>query len=283
VVAITVALAGAYVAAAVGLHHDPGWNVVPNAGTYFANTIVAYAVARYVRKTGDRLDDARAEAVERADALATERERLRHARMLHDRVLQTLESLTRGDWVSDPDLRTHIAAEAAWLRGLVEGHAMEADGELSTELQRLIRDKAMLGVQVELNASGLREQHTLGKALSPQCTTALVDAAGEALTNVAKHAGTSYALMRVNVAGDRLSVSILDHGRGFDPAAVPAGLGLRESICGRLAEIGGTARVESSPGHGTFVELVIPWHEPDAGQPVPAMGSRARAKHPREG
>jgi signal transduction histidine kinase len=53
-------------------------------------------------------------------------------------------------------------------------------------------------------------------------------------------------------------VTIADRGRGFNAAAGSAGLGLRDSIGARLAEVGGTATVDSRPGQGTSVELRWP-------------------------
>jgi signal transduction histidine kinase len=264
VLGLTACLAGTYVAAAIGLHGDPVWNTLPNAGSYFANTVVAWAVARYVRGAGIRLDDVAAEAVDRATALAAEQERLRHARLLHDRVLQTMETLAHGDWIRDPAMRTRVSAEAAWVRGLVEGFVPGGDDDLATGLVRLIRDRAELGLQIQFNGTQLLELGETRGCLAPAAVRALVDAAGEALTNVAKHSGTTSALMRVSVIDDRLAVSVLDHGRGFDVATAPRGLGLRESIVGRLREVGGAAHIESAPGEGTFIELSVPRQRQDA-------------------
>ena len=55
-----------------------------------------------------------------------------------------------------------------------------------------------------------------------------------------------------------LVVTVLDHGRGFDAATQPAGMGLKESICGRVTDSGGTVRIETAPGAGTFLEITMP-------------------------
>ena len=86
--------------------------------------------------------------------------------------------------------------------------------------------------------------------------TVLLDAIGEALTNIAKHAGVGRAAVRVRLHPDTLEVTIADRGCGF--AAATTGLGLRASIRGRLAEIGGTAVIESTPGDGTLIRLAAP-------------------------
>jgi signal transduction histidine kinase len=264
VLGLTACLAGTYTAAAIGLHHDPVWNALPNASSYFGNTMVAWLVARFVRGAGIRLDHASAQAVDRAAALAAERERVRHARLLHDRVLQTMETLARGDWIRDPVMRARVSAEAAWVRGLVEGFVPGGDDDLATGLVQLIRDRTEQGLVIQFNGTALLELGDTRRCLAPAAARALVDAAGEALTNVAKHSGTASALMRVSVTGDRLAVSVLDHGRGFDMAAVPRGLGLRESIRARVEEAGGHAHIESAPGAGTFIELSMPLQRQDA-------------------
>jgi signal transduction histidine kinase len=278
VLGLTTCLAGTYIVGMVVLLHDPSWNAVPNAGSYFANTLVAWLVAGYVRRAGTRLDVLSDQAAERAALLAAQRERLRHARILHDRVLQTLETLTRGEWISDPGFKAHIAAEAAWLRGLVEaGTGSGAADNLSAGLQHLISDKARLGLEVEFNGTQLRHLAEAGQRPGDaEVTQALVDAAGEALTNVAKHSGTSSALMHVSVTGERLTVSVLDHGRGFDVTAARRGLGLRESIAGRLREVGGSVHIESAPGTGTFVELSVP-REPAGTDSARAAAAEGRA------
>jgi hypothetical protein len=89
--------------------------------------------------------------------------------------------------------------------------------------------------------------------------TALVDAVAEALTNVVRHSGTTTAQVRVEPVGAGVVVKVLDGGRGFDPATVPAHRrGLRESIRGRMAAVGGDALIETRPGDGVHVTLRWP-------------------------
>jgi signal transduction histidine kinase len=258
VFALTCLLATGYVVSDMVIQHVALANTVPNTGSYFLNTTVAWTVARYLRRITREFDASRAEALARTEALAKERERARHARILHDRVLQTLETLARGDWVSDPQFRSHIAAEAAWLRALVEGADTEQDGDLLIGLQRLVQHKAKTGLHVDLNTAQLRDSSGWLAGVPPEVAAALVEAAHEALTNVAKHAGVAEAVLRVGVTGHLLTVSILDRGGGFDQAAAHQGIGLKESIRNRLRDVGGTAHVDSSPGGGTYVELTVP-------------------------
>ncbi len=256
VVTVTTLLAVGYAASAIVVHHDPPWNVAPNAAGYFAAIIVAW-VARELRRSGRATDASQALAVAHAAALARERERARHARMLHDRVLQTLEGLVQHRSIlADGELRSHIAGEAAWLRALVEGTPISEAGDLLSRLQGLVAQRTAAGLRIEFNSAQLRQSPLRWRIARP-VADAVVAATGEALTNVAKHSGIRSAILRAAVVGDHVIVSVLDHGSGFDPARVAPGIGLAESITGRVTEAGGTVRVDSAPGAGTYVELTV--------------------------
>jgi signal transduction histidine kinase len=92
--------------------------------------------------------------------------------------------------------------------------------------------------------------------------TALFRMCQETLSNVARHAQASAVLVQVGVDGADVLIDIEDDGKGFDAEQVaqregrrPWGLlGIRE----RAEILGGTAKVESSPGSGTHVSIRIP-------------------------
>jgi signal transduction histidine kinase len=82
----------------------------------------------------------------------------------------------------------------------------------------------------------------------------------EALNNIVKHSHATEVRLRACLEGDRLHLSLNDNGRGFEIAPENAlSDGLR-NMQQRLAEIGGTCRIQSVPGEGTsvFVELALP-------------------------
>jgi signal transduction histidine kinase len=117
---------------------------------------------------------------------------------------------------------------------------------------------------VEFNASDLirASARPVRRALPLELTEAVASAVGEALTNTAKHAGVSTAVLRATLTDRALTVSLLDRGAGFDPTAATTGVGLRESITARIEEVGGRVRIESAPGEGTYVELVVQLPDP---------------------
>ena len=73
----------------------------------------------------------------------------------------------------------------------------------------------------------------------------------EALQNVAKYAGASTVVVEIDDL-DGLGFSVTDDGSGFDPGAVRDGSGL-QGMADRLAAVGGTVEIDSSPGRGTTV------------------------------
>ena len=79
----------------------------------------------------------------------------------------------------------------------------------------------------------------------------------EALQNVAKYADATRATIRLTHSDGTLSFEVIDDGRGFDPDVVGHGTGL-QGIADRLASLGGTLEIRSSPGDGTTVAGRLP-------------------------
>ena len=87
---------------------------------------------------------------------------------------------------------------------------------------------------------------------------ALVAATQEAIVNAARHSGAPVVAVYEEVEPDQVTVFVRDRGRGFDPTAVPSDRrGVAESIVGRLSRNGGDAVINSQPGEGTEVQLVL--------------------------
>jgi signal transduction histidine kinase len=88
---------------------------------------------------------------------------------------------------------------------------------------------------------------------------AICRSVGEALRNVARHAGVPRATVLVGYDGGRVVVEVVDDGRGFDPGAVPAHRhGIALSLVDRMAAVGGRAAVTARPGQGTRVRMEWP-------------------------
>jgi signal transduction histidine kinase len=79
----------------------------------------------------------------------------------------------------------------------------------------------------------------------------------ELLINVAKHARTSEAHVRLWGDGRLMMMSVEDKGDGFDPESIPPGFGLF-SIRERLNHLDGHIQIDSVPGAGTRIVVVAP-------------------------
>jgi signal transduction histidine kinase len=80
----------------------------------------------------------------------------------------------------------------------------------------------------------------------------------EAVNNAVKHADATVLRVRAAVDAGRLVVAVTDNGKGFEvESVVGRGVGL-DSMRERALLIGARISVESEPGGGTRVEILIP-------------------------
>ena len=195
-------------------------------------------------------------------------ERRENERLVHDTVLNTLTALTRPGHVDVAGVASRCRQDVDLIAGaLADPDELAADsgrpvGDLLSEVRAVADHMRARGLRVHLETDGRG-----GEAVPPQVVMAISNAAREALSNVAAHAGTGEAWVSACLTepdGDadvpcRLQVTVRDRGAGFDPARVDrARLGLQRSIAERTAECGGQARIWSRPGQGTVVSLSWP-------------------------
>ena len=96
--------------------------------------------------------------------------------------------------------------------------------------------------------------------LDPQAEIILFRIAQEALTNAARHARADQATIELSRHPDHCTLWVSDNGVGFIPEqviATPKGMGLA-GMRERLKMVDGNLSIESSPGHGTRLEAIIP-------------------------
>ncbi len=232
----------------------PWWlNVLAPVCSYVSAVVVVSAF-RYILRDGVRATG--------------EIERRRAHRVMHDTAIQTLEAIaltasTRRD--ADPVMR-NIArmalSEVTRLRGEYLDHPAATDLELHAALAETVEIARARGLTVLLSV----RDHSVATVHGP-ATAACVAAVGEALSNVLRHSGTDVAVVELSATPERINVLVADSGSGFDPAWVPDGFGIRESIRGRLAAVGGGAEIRTSPATGTEVVLWIPRRPADPRRP----------------
>ncbi len=129
-------------------------------------------------------------------------------------------------------------------------------GRLSDDLAGVVAELSWQGMRTRLELNGLDARVDAG--LLPERRSALREAIGAALRNTARHSGVHHAEVTVETRDGGVAVTARDSGAGFDMDRGRPGFGIGESIVGRMAEVGGTATIESRPGGGTRVTLWVP-------------------------
>jgi signal transduction histidine kinase len=178
-------------------------------------------------------------------------ERAEMAAHLHDSVLQTLALIQRTD---DPKKMVTLArGQERELRDWLYGKG-RTDG--AVELSEAVREQAS---RVERDHDIPVDVVVVGDAPLDDSLNALAQAAGEAMTNAAKHSGAGKVSVYVEVTGDAAEIYVGDTGAGFDRAEIEGlGRGIDHSISARMTRHGGEARIISERGEGTEVELRMP-------------------------
>jgi signal transduction histidine kinase len=207
-------------------------------------------------------DERRGELVKKLIS-AQEEERKRVARELHDETSQTLSALLmridaeRGD---PAELRALASRSLDGIHRLIRDlrPSMLDDlglvPALKTEVGRQLGSR---GIAVRFEVDGLDER------LPRELETLLYRIAQEAATNVVRHSRAENVLVQLYRRDACLSLEVEDDGEGFDPASVARPLdsgrglgllGMRE----RVELLGGTFKVDSSPGNGTRIAVEVP-------------------------
>jgi signal transduction histidine kinase len=202
---------------------------------------------------------------------ASEEERVRWARELHDETLQDIGalrvSLTTSLQATDESLRPAVAQAverladmSGALRGLIADlrpavlDQLGVAPALDAMVQRLADQDALdVDLQADLAYEGGRSEGRL----APTLEVTLYRVVQEALNNVIKHAGTDHAEVRIAESGDEVELEVRDEGRGFDPSAATEGFGLT-GLRERVEQLGGTVEIASGPARGTVVHARIP-------------------------
>ncbi len=205
---------------------------------------LAIVVGPWVYRLASDLTDERAERVrtqERADVAAH----------LHDSVLQTLALIQTNAVDSATVARLARAQERDLRAWLYVGESTDERSVASALRGAAARIEDEYAVTVDVVAVG---DCAFDELLQP-----IVHAAGEAITNAAKHAGTGRVDVYAEVGDDAVDVFVRDRGQGFDPDQIEADrYGVRHSIVDRMQRHGGTAEVRSAPGEGTEIRLHLP-------------------------
>jgi len=203
---------------------------------------------------------------------AEEKERERIAAELHDRVGQSLllakmklDALL--ETVATAVCRDAVEAAATLLESSI--HDIRS---LTFRMRPPILDTAGIETTLEWLCSSISDDYDLKvdfnsdgrhRNLSAEVRYSLYQAVRELLLNVAKHAQTTTAQLRVKSAGSNFEIEIIDNGVGFNRTGSSlkhmrnGGYGLY-NVQQRIERLDGSMAIESAPGKGTKVTITVP-------------------------
>ncbi len=205
---------------------------------------------------------------------ATEAERHRWARELHDDTLQSLSALRIGLSVAGRSQELGTVKQAlgqavdqleegiANLRALITDLRPASLDELGVQaaIEALADRSAHRGIDVDVSIDLAYEQGRATTRHPPEIETALYRIVQEALTNAAKHGHAKRAVVEIHEDDSAVQLSIGDDGHGFDVNASRDGFGLL-GMQERISLLGGDLQIDSTPGHGSTIGARIPVRE----------------------
>ena len=230
-------------------------------GLVLAISMAAVAVGEQRART--ELQDYAARVAELS--AATERNRL--ARDIHDSLGHHLTAISVQLEIAsefralDPDAAGRAIAEARQSVKLALGDVRQS--------VRALRDDARPSLSATL--AGWAREGGAGPRVSVEVTgeedgygtaalTALYRAAQEGLTNALRHARASRVSVAVRLTEDTARLAVTDDGCGFTPDRATAGFGLT-GMRERVHLVAGSVDIDSTPGEGTRLTVVVPRRE----------------------
>ncbi len=181
-----------------------------------------------------------------------DQERNDMAAHLHDSVLQTLALMQRA--ASDPRRMVMLARrqERELRSWLYDVKASAAVGSLTARAEGI-------AAEVELDHGMPVDLVVVGDVTMTPAVDALLMAVREATVNAAKHARADLVSVYIEVEPNTITAFVRDKGVGFSASEIGNDRrGIAMSIRDRIARVGGSAELESSPGAGTEWELMVP-------------------------
>lgn len=224
----------------------------------------------FVDREFEATDALRSQYAEQISRVARQEERARLARDLHDAVkqqlfvIQTAAATVEARLDSDPQGARQAVDQirAATREAVIEMQAtieqLQAAPVENVGLTEALKKQCealgfRTGAQVDLKIGELPPS----EALPPGAQEALFRGAQEALANIARHARASRVDVVLEKIGERLELSIVDNGAGFDPRTTARGMGI-ENMTSRAREIRASFALRSRPGGGTSINFSVP-------------------------
>ena len=219
---------------------------------------------------------------------ASESERSRWARELHDETLQELGALKlmlesahgtgRPEKIQDAVERSleQLGSSITALQSLITELRPASLDELGVKpaLEALVRRaSARFGIEVDANFDLAYDRGRAPSRLLGEIESTVYRLVQEGLNNVVKHARAEKLQVEVVETDGSVLVTIRDDGSGFETSRPGAGFGL-VGMRERVELVDGRLVIDSTPGRGTVVRAEIPAvHEPMGVSESAATGS----------
>ena len=214
---------------------------------------------------------------------AHEEERIRLSRELHDDVAQRVGLLA----VEISLHQDHLKGASLEVRQQVAKLLAQTE-EIGSELHRLAHELhparlTQLGLEASIRSFcrdlenarriAIRVQiRAIPTDLDSSVALCLYRITQEALQNVVKHSGATRAMVALSTAHDEMFLTVIDNGRGFDAASVERkGTLGTVSMSERARQVRGQLLVTSKPGHGTWVEALVPFRNGESATSAAAV------------
>ncbi|MFT4148199.1 MAG: sensor histidine kinase [Micrococcaceae bacterium] len=237
---------------------DKAWTIISVAiliGVVYAFGVFMLYKAHH--KLQSNLKDSRDEALANERALATETERIRLAREIHDTVAQGLSSIVMlSNSMTTNQLDESSQKKVDVIKATAKENLQEARGiikELTpTPLEGQDFSAAVERI-CEQSIVPMKYVNTLNQELPRATETALLRMTQSLVANVNQHSQASRGVLTLSQERNGIVLKVSDNGRGMDS---DKGFGLK-TIEQRAAELGGTVSIESDAGTTVTVSLPL--------------------------
>jgi PAS domain S-box-containing protein len=230
-----------------------------------------------IRDVTDRKRDEEAIQMQRDRLrnLATRAEHIREderknlAREIHDQLGQELTAIKMNIAVLEARSKTDevLVAKVQYIRQLVD-NAIRTTRKISTSLRPGVLDQLGLDAAIEWQVREFEKHYAISctykierepMKVKEGIDIALLRILQESLTNVAKHSGATQVMVKLEVSGKDLHLTVFDNGRGirkdYEEKLDSFGiLGMKE----RAFEFGGTVTIDPLTTKGTRIAAHIP-------------------------
>jgi signal transduction histidine kinase len=201
---------------------------------------------------------------------AQEEERKRIAREIHDDYNQRLAMLALELESIEEEIGNSPATAGPRIHKI-----WNAIGELGADLHSLshrlhsstLENLGLVaGVKVFVEEFAVQQQikvsftpENVPRGVAEDVALCLFRIVQEGLRNVKRHSDADEAEVRLEASGEKLHLSVVDRGRGFDVnhCSPRAGIGIR-SMQERLRSLGGQLEITSRPTEGTRIDAWLP-------------------------